>query len=63
MIFFAVSGSRIAGGGATNSGGYVDGTGTVVTFKNPRAIVIDSIGILYVGDTYNSAVRRITSSG
>ena len=52
--------SRIAGGG---SPGYVDGTGTVARFNNPRAIVVDSIGILYVGDTNNHAVRRITSSG
>ena len=55
--------SRIAGGGATNSYGYVDGTGTVARFNYPQAIVVDSIGILYVGDTSNSAVRRITSSG
>ena len=55
--------SRIAGGGATNSYGYVDGTGTVAMFNNPEAIVVDSIGILYVGDTDNHAVRRITSLG
>ena len=55
--------SRIAGGGATNSNGYVDGTGTVARFYYPRAIVVDSIGILYVGDESNYAVRRTTSSG
>ena len=55
--------SRIAGGGATNSSGYADGTGTVARFNYPRAIVVDSIGILYVGDDSNCAVRRITSSG
>ena len=55
--------SRIAGGGATNSYGYVDGTGTVARFQNPEAIVVDSIGVLYVGDRSNSAVRRSTSSG
>ena len=55
--------SRIAGGGATDISGYVDGTGTVARFYNPQAIVVDSIGVLYVGDTPNHAVRRTTSSG
>ena len=54
---------RIAGGGATDISGYVDGTGTVARFNGPRAIVVDSIGILYVGDTFNYVVRRTTSSG
>ena len=55
--------SRIAGGGATDISGYVDGTGTVARFYYPLAIVVDSLGILYVGDGNNYAVRRTTSSG
>lgn len=44
--------------------GAVDGTGTSARFFRPDVgIGIDSAGTLYVGDTSNHTVRRITSAG
>jgi prepilin-type N-terminal cleavage/methylation domain-containing protein len=43
--------------------GYADGTGTAAKFYYPRGIAVDSSGILYVADTGNNVIRKITSSG
>jgi len=37
-----------------------DGTGTRARFKNPNGIVIDSNGVLYVSDTLNNLIRKVT---
>ena len=41
--------------------GSSDGVGTVAKFFNPIGIAIDSTGILYVADTRNNLIRKITS--
>ena len=51
--------STFAGG----SFGSLDGTGTVAKFFNPSAISLDTAGNLYVADTYNHIIRKITSAG
>ena len=43
--------------------GYGEGTGSMVRFNNPSGIVIDSYQNLYVTDTGNNLIRRISSSG
>jgi sugar lactone lactonase YvrE len=44
--------------------GAVDGTGTAARFFRPDVGVgIDSVGNIYVGDTSNHTVRKITSAG
>jgi sugar lactone lactonase YvrE len=43
--------------------GSADGTGTAIQFNNPVGIAIDSSGNLYVTDTGNNTVRKITSGG
>lgn len=41
-----------------------DGTGLEALFNQPRAIVADASGsVLYVADTGNNAIRRITAAG
>jgi sugar lactone lactonase YvrE len=49
--------------GTPGSGGSTDGTGGSATFSNPTGICVDSSGNLYVADTGNNTIRKITSSG
>jgi sugar lactone lactonase YvrE len=43
--------------------GFADGTGTGAEFKHPTGIAVDGAGIVYVADTGNRRVRRITPEG
>jgi sugar lactone lactonase YvrE len=43
--------------------GSADGTGASARFSNPSGIAIDGAGNLYVGDTNNSTIRKITPVG
>ena len=40
--------------------GYVDGKGADARFCNPRGIAIDSAGNLYIADTGNNKIRKVT---
>lgn len=56
----------IAGGtgvGGTGSAVSVDGVGAAATFYGPRGIAVDTSGNLYVTDTANYTIRKITSGG
>jgi len=43
--------------------GYNDGTGSVASFYAPQGIAVDSSGNVYVADTDNNTIRRITPAG
>jgi hypothetical protein len=43
--------------------GSADGTGTAASFSGPSGIVVDATGNLYVSDTLNDTIRKITSAG
>lgn len=49
--------------GTAFSPGSADGTGGAAQFHNPFGIAVDSEGNIYVADTGNHTIRKITSAG
>ena len=49
--------------GTIGTSGTANGTGTAARFNSPGSITIDGAGALYVADTGNHAIRKITSAG
>jgi sugar lactone lactonase YvrE len=49
--------------GAAGISGAIDGTGSAARFTNPFAVVADSAGNVYVADTRNDEIRKITATG
>ena len=49
--------------GAAGSPGYADGSGAAARFNAPSRLETDADGNLYVTDSGNSAIRRITAAG
>ncbi|MBU6158485.1 MAG: putative Ig domain-containing protein [Bacteroidetes bacterium] len=52
--------TTLAGSGI---GGFADGTGTAASFNNPVGVAVDGSGFVYVADSYNNRIRRISSAG
>ncbi len=49
--------------GGTDHPGATDATGTAARFFSPSAVVVDASGTLYVADTGNHTIRKVTSAG
>src|SRR5262249_32257173 len=49
--------------GATGESGSTDGLGTAAKFNGPSAIAVDAADNVYVVDTYNYTIRKITPDG
>ena len=52
--------STLAGSGSQT---YADGTGASASFSQPYNVIVDASGNVYVGDTLNNRIRKITSAG
>jgi DNA-binding beta-propeller fold protein YncE len=51
--------TTLAGSGADD---YMDGTGATAQFSWPQGVAVDSSGNVYVGDSGNHRIRKITIS-
>jgi streptogramin lyase len=49
--------------GLAGNPGSADGTGNVARFNYPSGIAVDPAGNLYVADTYNNTIRKLTPIG
>ena len=49
--------------GGNGEGSSADGTGRAASFNRPSSIAMDGLGNLYVADTENHVIRRVTRSG
>jgi sugar lactone lactonase YvrE len=49
--------------GSLNAAGGVDGTGADARFNFPKGVAVDGAGNVYVADTDNNSIRRITPAG
>jgi sugar lactone lactonase YvrE len=49
--------------GSAGSAGSTDGTGAAARFDTPEGVAVDGSGNIYVADSGNSTIRKVTSAG
>jgi DNA-binding beta-propeller fold protein YncE len=59
----ALDGSVTTIAGTAGQAGNLDGVGAAARFNYPQGLAIDGFGNIYVADTLNNTIRKITPSG
>lgn len=54
---------KLLAGSAEGYNGHVDGKLRQARLNHPRGLTVDDSGNIYVADTMNMAIRKITDSG
>ena len=49
--------------GLAGSSGSADGTGSDARFSSPQGVAVDSAGSVYVADSGNDTIRKVTPAG
>ncbi len=57
------SGAVTTPAGSPGFAGSADGAGSAASFNNPSGVAVDSAGNVYVADTLNHTLRKVTASG
>jgi sugar lactone lactonase YvrE len=63
VVEITAAGAYITLAGTSRMFGSTDGTGASARFDEPSGVAIDSTGNLYVADTGNATIRKVTSAG
>jgi len=49
--------------GTAGQSGSTDGAGSAARFSSPKGVAVDGVGNIYVADTFNDTIRKITPDG
>ena len=58
-----LAGSTTISGDLAYLSGFINGNGTNASFKSPTGLIVDLIGNIFVADTGNNVIRRVTQTG
>jgi sugar lactone lactonase YvrE len=63
MVRKITSAGTVSAFAGSSTGGSTNGTGTGARFNGPFGVAVDTSGNVYVADTANQTIRKITSNG